>query len=176
MHHSGSGRLARPSPRGTFTSYSLPASWRSLLRVIRVIPPACPVHPKCGHSAKHSRFANFSKLGAAWRLRARISARPSRRRRAPALRACGLALLALCLERLSYFLGDGFDHGDALDGQRGSNPRLLTLISRERELGRAARPTARCSNLPRPPLAAMLVSWAPNPATVRRSAWRSSAR
>ena len=29
MHHSGSGRLARPSPWGTFTSYSLPASWRT---------------------------------------------------------------------------------------------------------------------------------------------------
>src|SRR6202158_6077866 len=28
-HHSGSGRLARPSPWGTFTSYSLPASWRT---------------------------------------------------------------------------------------------------------------------------------------------------
>src|ERR1700730_15572303 len=25
VHHSGSGRLARPSPWGTFTSYSLPA-------------------------------------------------------------------------------------------------------------------------------------------------------
>jgi hypothetical protein len=29
----GSGRLARPSPWGTFTSYSLPASWRTPLRV-----------------------------------------------------------------------------------------------------------------------------------------------
>jgi hypothetical protein len=28
-HHSGSGRMARPSPWGTFTSYSLPASWRT---------------------------------------------------------------------------------------------------------------------------------------------------
>src|ERR1700676_4708345 len=28
-HHSGSGRLARPSLWGTFTSYSLPASWRT---------------------------------------------------------------------------------------------------------------------------------------------------
>src|SRR5258707_9593431 len=28
VHHSGSGRLARPSPWGTCTSYSLPASWR----------------------------------------------------------------------------------------------------------------------------------------------------
>src|ERR1700686_1659034 len=28
-HHSGSGWLARPSPWGTFTSYSLPASWRT---------------------------------------------------------------------------------------------------------------------------------------------------
>src|SRR5882757_7607243 len=32
-HHSGSGRLARPSPWGTFTSYSLPASWRTPSRV-----------------------------------------------------------------------------------------------------------------------------------------------
>jgi hypothetical protein len=32
-HHSGSGRLARPSPWGTFTSYSLPASWRTPLWV-----------------------------------------------------------------------------------------------------------------------------------------------
>jgi hypothetical protein len=30
-HHSGSGRMARPSPWGTFTSYSLPASWRTPL-------------------------------------------------------------------------------------------------------------------------------------------------
>src|SRR5262249_2379929 len=30
-HHSGSGRLARPSPWGTCTSYSLPANWRTLL-------------------------------------------------------------------------------------------------------------------------------------------------
>src|SRR6266581_5014502 len=33
VHHSGSGRLAKPSPWGTSTSYSLPASWRTLLRV-----------------------------------------------------------------------------------------------------------------------------------------------
>jgi hypothetical protein len=33
-HHSGSGRLARPSPWWTFTSYSLPASWRTRLWVI----------------------------------------------------------------------------------------------------------------------------------------------
>jgi hypothetical protein len=32
-HHSGSGWLARPSPWGTFTSYSLPASWRTPVRV-----------------------------------------------------------------------------------------------------------------------------------------------
>ena len=32
-HHLGSGWLARPSPWGTFTSYSLPANWRTLLRV-----------------------------------------------------------------------------------------------------------------------------------------------
>ena len=30
-HHSGSGWLARPSPWGTSTSYSLPASWRTPL-------------------------------------------------------------------------------------------------------------------------------------------------
>jgi hypothetical protein len=29
-HHSGSGWLASPYPWGTFTSYSLPASWRTL--------------------------------------------------------------------------------------------------------------------------------------------------
>jgi hypothetical protein len=34
VHHSGSGWLARPSPWGTCTSYSLPASWRTLLWVI----------------------------------------------------------------------------------------------------------------------------------------------
>ena len=34
-HHSGSGWLARPSPWGTFTSYSLPASWRTPHRVNR---------------------------------------------------------------------------------------------------------------------------------------------
>jgi hypothetical protein len=33
VHHSGSGRLAKPSPWGTSTSYSLPASWRTLLGV-----------------------------------------------------------------------------------------------------------------------------------------------
>src|SRR5262249_5731120 len=32
-HHSGSGWLARPSPWGTCTSYSLPANWRTLLEV-----------------------------------------------------------------------------------------------------------------------------------------------
>ena len=37
VHHSGPGRLARPSPWGTCTSYSLPASWRTQLWVIRVV-------------------------------------------------------------------------------------------------------------------------------------------
>src|SRR5262249_43191545 len=32
-HHSGSGWLARPSPWGTCTSYSLPANWRTPLGV-----------------------------------------------------------------------------------------------------------------------------------------------
>src|ERR1700722_18483271 len=32
-HHSGSGRLAKPSPWGTCTSYSLTASWRTPFRV-----------------------------------------------------------------------------------------------------------------------------------------------
>src|SRR5580700_4908320 len=32
VHHSGSGWLARPSPWGTSTSYSLPASWRTRRR------------------------------------------------------------------------------------------------------------------------------------------------
>src|SRR6266478_3091722 len=32
-HHSGSGRMASPFPWGTFTSYSLPASWRTQSRV-----------------------------------------------------------------------------------------------------------------------------------------------
>src|SRR5262249_23858350 len=36
VHHSGSGWLARPSPWGTCTSYSLPANWRTLLQVQRV--------------------------------------------------------------------------------------------------------------------------------------------
>src|SRR5262245_58684062 len=37
-HHSGLGRLARPFPWGTSTSYSLPASWRTPLRVIFQAP------------------------------------------------------------------------------------------------------------------------------------------
>src|SRR5205823_11899841 len=36
VQHSGSGRLAKPSPWGTSTSYSLPASWRTPSRVNRV--------------------------------------------------------------------------------------------------------------------------------------------
>ena len=43
-HHSGSGRLARPSPWGTFTSYSLPASWRTPFRAkaqSRFAPARC---------------------------------------------------------------------------------------------------------------------------------------
>jgi len=47
-HHSGSGRLAKPSPWGTCTSYSLTASWRTPLRVSRVVWTACrslPVYP-----------------------------------------------------------------------------------------------------------------------------------
>src|ERR1700686_4846319 len=44
-HHSGSGRLARPSPWGTFTSYSLPASWRTPNRVIRAVLTARPSLP-----------------------------------------------------------------------------------------------------------------------------------
>jgi len=42
VHHSGSGRLAKPSPWGTSTSYSLPASWRSQLRVNRVVSRVRP--------------------------------------------------------------------------------------------------------------------------------------
>jgi hypothetical protein len=38
-HHSGSGWLARPSPWGTFTSYSLPASWRTPSWVKNSPPP-----------------------------------------------------------------------------------------------------------------------------------------
>ena len=48
VHHSGSGRLARPSPWGTFTSYSLPASWRTPLRVKSAglpLPLPLPVCP-----------------------------------------------------------------------------------------------------------------------------------
>ena len=41
-HHSGSGRLARPSPWGTFTSYSLPASWRTPKRVNLAISTLVP--------------------------------------------------------------------------------------------------------------------------------------
>jgi hypothetical protein len=44
-HHSGSGRLARPSPWGTFTSYSLPASWRTPLWVNRVTFTQCRLLP-----------------------------------------------------------------------------------------------------------------------------------
>jgi hypothetical protein len=39
VHHSGSGWLARPSPWGTFTSYSLPASWRTPVWVNRTRLP-----------------------------------------------------------------------------------------------------------------------------------------
>jgi len=46
-HHSGSGRLARPSPWGTFTSYSLPASWRTPFRANRVTLAVCPSLPVC---------------------------------------------------------------------------------------------------------------------------------
>src|SRR5262249_1902702 len=54
-HHSGSGWLARPSPWGTCTSYSLPANWRTPLRVtpgrtqVEHIEYASP--PKSGHLA-----------------------------------------------------------------------------------------------------------------------------
>src|SRR5262245_37516327 len=49
VHHLGSGRLAKPSPWGTSTSYSLPASWRTPLRV-RLGPQPMfatrPLHPR----------------------------------------------------------------------------------------------------------------------------------
>jgi hypothetical protein len=41
VHHSGSGRLARPSPWGTFTSYSLPAF------LAHSIPGQVPRLPHC---------------------------------------------------------------------------------------------------------------------------------
>src|SRR5262249_52127492 len=47
-HHSGSGWLARPSPWGTCTSYSLPANWRTPLRVTSrslTSPTLSPVYP-----------------------------------------------------------------------------------------------------------------------------------
>src|SRR5262244_1766198 len=47
-HHSRSGWLARPSPWGTCTSYSLPANWRTPLRLISVDLFLCrslPVYP-----------------------------------------------------------------------------------------------------------------------------------
>src|SRR6202045_4212126 len=45
-HHSGAGRLARPSPWGTFTSYSLPASWRTpswVLNGLDALKMRCPL-------------------------------------------------------------------------------------------------------------------------------------
>ncbi len=48
-HHSGSGRLARPSPWGTFTSYSLPASWRTPKWVksdVSTVGQSLPVYPQ----------------------------------------------------------------------------------------------------------------------------------
>ena len=48
MHHSGSGWLARPSPWGTSTSYSLPASWRTPFWAIVVAAPNEFVIRKCG--------------------------------------------------------------------------------------------------------------------------------
>ncbi len=42
MGEAGSGRLARPSPWGTFTSYSLPASWRTPLWVINCLADNTP--------------------------------------------------------------------------------------------------------------------------------------
>ena len=50
MHHSGSGRLARPSPWGTFTSYSLPASWRTPVWV----KDAILTRPESGLLGTHS--------------------------------------------------------------------------------------------------------------------------
>src|SRR5271169_6853368 len=44
-HHSGSGWLARPSPWGTFTSYSLPASWRTPRWVSSVVSRASRASP-----------------------------------------------------------------------------------------------------------------------------------
>src|SRR5438132_5601708 len=42
VHHSGSGRLARPSPWGTFTSYSLPAFLAH--SVVGLVSRVLPVH------------------------------------------------------------------------------------------------------------------------------------
>src|SRR6202142_257642 len=48
-HHSGSGRLARPSPWGTFPSYSLPASWRTPHRVKSAISTVGRLLPVSSH-------------------------------------------------------------------------------------------------------------------------------
>src|SRR5882757_4182392 len=50
-HHSGSGRMARPSPWGTFTSYSLPAFPGALrVGVILIDPGISAVCPFWGDS------------------------------------------------------------------------------------------------------------------------------
>jgi len=57
VHHSGSGWLARPSPWGTFTSYSLPASWRT------------PSRANCRHTTSARGTGSLNSFGQESRLR-----------------------------------------------------------------------------------------------------------
>jgi hypothetical protein len=59
VHHSGSGRLARPSPWGTFTSYSLPASWRTP-RWVKNSPASPESDFRCPPRSGHCSPAAFS--------------------------------------------------------------------------------------------------------------------
>jgi hypothetical protein len=71
VHHSGSGWLAKPSPWGTSTSYSLPASWRTP-RWVRLghvdVSGSLPFYPLNGHGPRHRCPAEYCKYGKAWRL------------------------------------------------------------------------------------------------------------
>jgi hypothetical protein len=67
-HHSGSGWLARPSPWGTCTSYSLPANWRTLLRVNRVTLAAYRSLPVSPSERTSSHRPGMSHAATSWRI------------------------------------------------------------------------------------------------------------
>ena len=63
MHHSGSGRLTKPSPWGTSTSYSSPASWRTRLGVMNVDSVMSAACPFMLHERRNSGQAGISGWG-----------------------------------------------------------------------------------------------------------------